>query len=634
MLQSHLAFSAEEETHVGHYHLLRTISKGTFARVKLAQHIITGKEVAIKIVDKIQQSSYLNRLYREIKIMKNLHHPNVVKLFQVIESEDTVYIVMEYASGGDLFDHLLAHGLMNEEEARMKFHQIVSAVQYCHNKSIVHRDLKTENLLLDDRMNIKLADFGLGTEFTVGKKLDTFCGTLPYCAPELFQGENYDGPPVDVWSLGVILYFMVSGSLPFGGKTLMELREQVLEGQYDIPFHMSTECEHLLSEIFICDPRKRATLQDILGHLWMKVDREEKQTLYVQPLPDYDDPWRIEAMVKMGYTQEEIRDSLMNQKYDDVMATYLLLAHTSEMESHISTLEPQTAAYCNNIHTPSSSHEVHPTICAKPKQGTYTKPAIPTYDDYIHNTSSSLSDGRMGTSMVSASSSVSLSLSHQHQESRTAWAQPSTAPHCVSVASSSAHTISNTGTAPEGMTSPQGVSELSPFNDEQVLEIHDEASLPQTVTPASPSVSSQGQQGATGRFFKLLRRYLCFMCIRRDPKVSDSKVLEGMLKLPEAKPRSLKFTWRMKITSSMEPNKMMQKICQVLDANGCEWDLTHKYTLLCMNGTPGQEDFVQWRMEVCTLPRRTLNGVKVKKISGTSEAFSSIASKITRELVL
>ncbi|VDL95962.1 unnamed protein product [Schistocephalus solidus] len=178
----------DEQPHIGKYKFIRTIGKGNFAKVKLACHVITGKEVAIKIIDKTQLSpSSRQKLLREVRIMKMLDHPNIVKLFEIISNEKVLYLVMEYASGGEVFDFLVTHGKMAEKEARAKFRQIVSAVQYCHQKHVVHRDLKAENLLLDASMNVKIADFGFSNEFSTGTKLDTFCGSPPYAAPELFE---------------------------------------------------------------------------------------------------------------------------------------------------------------------------------------------------------------------------------------------------------------------------------------------------------------------------------------------------------------------------------------------------------------------------------------------------------------
>lgn len=319
------------EEHIGKYKLLKTIGKGNFAKVKLAKHVPTSKEVAIKIIDKTQlNASSLQKLYREVRIMKLLDHPNIVKLFQVIETEKTLYLVMEYASGGEVFDYLVLHGRMKEKEARAKFRQIVSAVQYCHQKRIIHRDLKAENLLLDSEMNIKIADFGFSNQFTPGSKLDTFCGSPPYAAPELFQGRKYDGPEVDVWSLGVILYTLVSGSLPFDGATLRELRERVLRGKYRIPFYMSTDCENLLKKFLVLNPAKRASLESIMKDKWMNMGYEEDElTPFTEPKPDLKDQKRIEALVAMGYNRQDIEESLTFTRYDDVFATYLLLGRKS-----------------------------------------------------------------------------------------------------------------------------------------------------------------------------------------------------------------------------------------------------------------------------------------------------------------
>ncbi|XP_036961748.1 serine/threonine-protein kinase MARK1 isoform X4 [Acanthopagrus latus] len=329
--RSSVASVTDEQPHVGNYRLLKTIGKGNFAKVKLARHTLTGREVAIKIIDKTQLNpTSLQKLFREVSVMKILNHPNIVKLFEVIETDKTLYLVMEYASGGEVFDYLVAHGRMKEKEARAKFRQIVSAVEYCHQKRIVHRDLKAENLLLDADMNIKIADFGFSNEFTLGSKLDTFCGSPPYAAPELFQGKKYDGPEVDVWSLGVILYTLVSGSLPFDGQNLKELRERVLRGKYRIPFYMSTDCENLLKKLLVLNPGKRGSLQQIMKDRWMNVGYEEKELKsYNEPEQDFNDLKRIELMGTMGFPQEEVMKALEGQKYNEVTAIYLLLGRKS-----------------------------------------------------------------------------------------------------------------------------------------------------------------------------------------------------------------------------------------------------------------------------------------------------------------
>ncbi|XP_035856908.1 MAP/microtubule affinity-regulating kinase 4 isoform X1 [Sander lucioperca] len=329
-----IALCSDEQPHIGNYRLLKTIGKGNFAKVKLARHILTGREVAIKIIDKTQLNpTSLQKLFREVRIMKTLNHPNIVKLFEVIETEKTLYLIMEYASGGEVFDYLVAHGRMKEKEARAKFRQIVSAVHYCHLKNIVHRDLKAENLLLDADSNIKIADFGFSNEFTAGSKLDTFCGSPPYAAPELFQGKKYDGPEVDIWSLGVILYTLVSGSLPFDGQNLKELRERVLRGKYRVPFYMSTDCEGILRRFLVLNPAKRCSLDQIMKDKWINIGYDgEDLKPHTEPVEDLNNASRIDVMVGMGFTRDEIRDSLSSQKYNEVTATYLLLGRKNETE--------------------------------------------------------------------------------------------------------------------------------------------------------------------------------------------------------------------------------------------------------------------------------------------------------------
>ncbi|XP_055309782.1 uncharacterized protein LOC129573368 isoform X2 [Sitodiplosis mosellana] len=256
---------------VGYYELEKTIGKGNFAVVKLASNIVTKSKVAIKIIDKTcLDDDNLAKTYREISILKLLRHPHITRLYEVMESKNMIYLVTEYAPRGEIFDHLVANGRMKEEEAARVFAQTVSAVEYCHRKGVVHRDLKAENVLLDNDMNIKLADFGFSNTFVQNTYLKTWCGSPPYAAPEVFLGLEYDGPRADIWSLGVVLYVLVCGALPFDGATLHDLRNMVVSGKFRIPFFMSQDCEHLIRHMLVVEPEKRYTLKQISQHRWMQ----------------------------------------------------------------------------------------------------------------------------------------------------------------------------------------------------------------------------------------------------------------------------------------------------------------------------------------------------------------------------
>lgn len=686
-----IASCADEQPHIGNYRLLKTIGKGNFAKVKLARHILTGREVAIKIIDKTQLNpTSLQKLFREVRIMKILNHPNIVKLFEVIETEKTLYLIMEYASGGEVFDYLVAHGRMKEKEARAKFRQIVSAVQYCHQKHIVHRDLKAENLLLDADMNIKIADFGFSNEFTVGNKLDTFCGSPPYAAPELFQGKKYDGPEVDVWSLGVILYTLVSGSLPFDGQNLKELRERVLRGKYRIPFYMSTDCENLLKRFLVLNPTKRGTLEQIMKDRWINAGHEEDELKpFVEPELDIADQKRIDIMVGMGYSREEIQESLSKMKYDEITATYLLLgrksseldASDSSSSSNLSLAKVRPSSDLNNSTGQSPLHKVQRSISSGQKQRRYSDhagPAIPAVTVYPKRSQTSTTDNdlkeevqsrkssssavsgrgvtppspmlgnannpnkadipeRKKSSVVPSNNSTSSGMTRRNTyvcSERTSTdrhsviqngKENSTIPdQRTSVAST--HSITST-TTPDRMRFPRGTASRSTFHG----QLRERRTATYNGPPASPSLSHEAtplsqtrSRGSANLFSKLTSK------LTRSRNVSGDQKDENK----ESKPRSLRFTWSMKTTSSMDPNDMMREIRKVLDANNCDYEQRERFLLFCVHGDGHAENLVQWEMEVCKLPRLSLNGVRFKRISGTSIAFKNIASKIANELKL
>ncbi|XP_017263234.1 MAP/microtubule affinity-regulating kinase 3a isoform X13 [Kryptolebias marmoratus] len=681
-----------QQPHVGNYRPLKTIGKGNFAKVKLARHILTGREVAIKIIDKTQLNpNSLQKLFREVRIMKILNHPNIVKLFEVIETERTLYLVMEYASGGEVFDYLVAHGRMKEKEARAKFRQIVSAVQYCHQKHIVHRDLKAENLLLDADMNIKIADFGFSNEFTLGNKLDTFCGSPPYAAPELFQGKKYDGPEVDVWSLGVILYTLVSGSLPFDGQNLKELRERVLRGKYRIPFYMSTDCENLLKRFLVLNPAKRGTLEvredgknQIMKDRWINAGFEEDELKpYTEPELDITDQKRIDVMVGMGYNLEEIQESLAKMKYDEITATYLLLGRkASELEpsesassSNLSLSKPRPSSELNGQ---SPSHlKVQRSVSSNHKQRRYSEqvgqnappahpkrsqtstaenatkeevqlrkpstapPSSPLLGNANNPNKADIPDRRKGAPTGPSNNSASAGMTRRNTyvcSDRNNTDRLSVIPNGKenSVAVSpggqrnpvaSTHSITN-ATTPDRLRFPRGTASRSTFHGGQ---LRDRRTATYNGPPASPTLShdatslSQTRSRGTSNLFSKLTSKLT-----RSRHVPGDQKGEGK----DGKPRSLRFTWSMRTTSSMEPGDIMREIRKVLDANSCDYEQQESFLLLCVHGDGRAENLVQWEMEVCKLPRLSLNGVRFKRISGSSIAFKNIASKIANELKL
>uniref|UniRef100_A0A672QF08 non-specific serine/threonine protein kinase n=1 Tax=Sinocyclocheilus grahami TaxID=75366 RepID=A0A672QF08_SINGR len=307
--------------------------------------------VAIKIIDKTQLDAVnLEKIYREVQIMKMLDHPHIIKLYQVMETKNMLYLVTEYAKNGEIFDYLAKHGRLSEPEARRKFWQILSAVEYCHNRNIVHRDLKAENLLLDGHMNIKIADFGFGNFFQPGKPLATWCGSPPYAAPEVFEGQQYEGPQLDIWSMGVVLYVLVCGALPFDGPSLPILRQRVLEGRFRIPYFMTEDCEHLIRRMLVLDPSKRLSIGQIKEHKWMVMEVPvQRPMLYQQTVEgearvgEYSEQV-LRLMHSLGIDQHKTVESLQNKSYNHFAAIYYLLVERLKAHRCSFPVEPRLDA--------------------------------------------------------------------------------------------------------------------------------------------------------------------------------------------------------------------------------------------------------------------------------------------------
>jgi len=260
-------------THVGPYEIGKTLGNGSFGKVKLGTNVYTQEKVAIKFFRHKRCTSQQQQesSKREIEIMKLLNHPHIVRLIDVIESPEqgTTYLVVEYVSGGELFDYIVANGMVKEKEARKFMRQIISAVEYCHSSLIVHRDLKPENMLLDSNGNIKISDFGLSNMIEPGKLLDSFCGSPLYAAPEILLAERYVGPPVDVWSLGVILYAVLCGHLPWSGDNQAEISFHSTRGIYDEPSHLTSGARTLIRKMLTPNPKARLSIEQLRQHPWV-----------------------------------------------------------------------------------------------------------------------------------------------------------------------------------------------------------------------------------------------------------------------------------------------------------------------------------------------------------------------------
>ncbi|GAB6018673.1 hypothetical protein CHUAL_000349 [Chamberlinius hualienensis] len=261
----------------------RKLGQGTYGSVYLAQNNETGEEVAVKIVKKtkICSSQDLLRIQREIQIMSMIHHPHIIRMYEVFENKNHIVLVMEYASGGELFDYLCRVELLEDNKARHLFRQIASAVFFCHKNMICHRDIKLENILLDNQGNAKITDFGLSNVFDENHFLSTFCGSPLYASPEMLRRTIYYGPEVDCWSLGVLLFIFVYGFMPFVGSEFRSLVKQISEANYYEPKKKSNASQ-LIRRMLTVSPSKRANIYEICSDEWANIGEEVPLLNYAQ----------------------------------------------------------------------------------------------------------------------------------------------------------------------------------------------------------------------------------------------------------------------------------------------------------------------------------------------------------------
>jgi len=389
--------STSQARGVGNYRFGKTLGLGSFGKVKLAEHFATGHKVAVKVLNrqKIRTLDMDHKVEREIKILKLFMHPHIIRLYEVIETASDILMFQEYVPGGEIFEYIVEHGRLSEEEGRRFFQQIISGVEYCHKHMVVHRDLKPENLLLDKHLNVKIADFGLSNVMQDGEFLKTSCGSPNYAAPEVIRGNHYAGPEVDVWSCGVILYALLCGSLPFDDENIPNLFKKIKGGVYTLPSHLSEGSRDLIPRMLVVDPLKRITIPEIRQHPW-----------FLTALPDYlSSPPLVDAeptvdeevlakLLEMGFLREEVERCIREREQtQETVAYYLILdnsrkhkkaqqARQREIGGSSSAIPPVGASVPAPHGSPGNGTGANATVSSSPGQGLFLSAKSPQGASY------------------------------------------------------------------------------------------------------------------------------------------------------------------------------------------------------------------------------------------------------------
>lgn len=386
-----------EGRRVGRYRITKSLGSGSSSRVKLGVCLDSGEKVAIKIIkreydDVESKKKKEERIYREVIISSLLSHPHIVRLNNFYFNENYFFLVFEYVKGVQLLDLVLERGALQENESRRYFRQILSAISYIHENCIVHRDLKIENILIDEFGNVKILDFGLSNFFDYRRFLSTFCGSLYFAAPELLSGKRYIGPEIDVWSLGVILYVLLQGRVPFDDKNLHNLHVKIKEAKIEHNSYLSNEANALLSGMINKNTTLRYDLETVIKSEWVNRNHNSQIDNFLskrKPITEVDEKLvtvlSIIACEQFPMLKSEI------QKYIDAIndtqnaherefwakkpsvALYYLLQENFQNNTNTELVKDQNGLVIDKDEKPERIHNFVNFLFAKEKENVFSK---------------------------------------------------------------------------------------------------------------------------------------------------------------------------------------------------------------------------------------------------------------------
>ena len=361
------------------YTIKKVLGEGAFGKVKLAVHNHSRLKVAIKILVKnnIKTENDRKVVSKELQILKILRHPYIMQLYEILEDENCLYLVTEFAEKGNLLDYIYNRTRINESTACKFFQQLIDGIDYLHKINVVHRDLKPENLLLDERENVKMADFGLSNVYKDGERLRTACGSPAFAAPEMIRFGRYHPAGVDVWSAGVILYCMLAGYLPFSSDDTQDIYKKIVKGKFTIPKFFSLEATDLINRILVTTPSKRYTIAEIRKHKWFRtysgyVDVPKGLIMGYNEIPiDMAIVKKVEAF---GYDREVITQSIKNYRHNKISTLYSLLLRKEVKNGYVSNADIENIMFKPKIlkHVEEQNLRIKDIVANEDHRGTET----------------------------------------------------------------------------------------------------------------------------------------------------------------------------------------------------------------------------------------------------------------------